>query len=93
MVDLILLQGHWYKTKEIVQKGHEWILNEVKESGLRGRGGAGFPTGLKWSFMNKPDDGRYDCIIQCALPLCTTQMIRIKPQANSIRYELITLPQ
>eukprot|EP00054_Salpingoeca_dolichothecata_P014081 m.78943 g.78943 ORF g.78943 m.78943 type:complete len:468 (+) comp20811_c0_seq1:65-1468(+) len=51
-------RGGWYKTKEIVQKGHEWIQNEVKKSGLRGRGGAGFPTGLKWSFMNKPDDGR-----------------------------------
>ncbi|RHZ44645.1 hypothetical protein Glove_714g1 [Diversispora epigaea] len=51
-------RGDWYKTKEILLKGHEWILKEVKESGLRGRGGAGFPTGLKWSFMNKPPDGR-----------------------------------
>jgi NADH dehydrogenase (ubiquinone) flavoprotein 1 len=51
-------RGDWYKTKEIVQKGHEWIVNEIKASGLRGRGGAGFPSGLKWSFMNKPDDGR-----------------------------------
>lgn len=51
-------RGGWYKTKEILEKGHEWILKEVKESGLRGRGGAGFPSGLKWSFMNKPHDGR-----------------------------------
>ena len=51
-------QGDWYKTKEIILKGHEWILDEVKKSGLRGRGGAGFPSGLKWSFMNKPSDGR-----------------------------------
>ena len=51
-------RGHWYKTKEIVLKGHDWILDEVKKSGLRGRGGAGFPSGLKWSFMNKPSDGR-----------------------------------
>ena len=51
-------QGDWYKTKEILLKGHEWILDEVKKSGLRGRGGAGFPSGLKWSFMNKPSDGR-----------------------------------
>merc|ERR1712110_467531 len=44
--------------KEIVEKGSKWIIDEIKASGLRGRGGAGFPSGLKWSFMNKPDDGR-----------------------------------
>jgi len=48
-------RGAWYKTKEILLKGHEWILKEIKDSVLRGRGGAGFPSGLKWSFMNKPD--------------------------------------
>merc|ERR1712142_206254 len=53
-----LKRGQWYKTKEILLKGHEWIIDEVKKSGLRGRGGAGFPSGLKWSFMNKPADGR-----------------------------------
>jgi NADH dehydrogenase (ubiquinone) flavoprotein 1 len=51
-------RGDWYKTKEILDKGNEWILQEIKTSGLRGRGGAGFPSGLKWSFMNKPPDGR-----------------------------------
>ncbi len=71
-------RGDWFKTKEIVQKGADWIINEIKASGkkvhilnfnltssllslvegLRGRGGAGFPSGLKWSFMNKPGDGR-----------------------------------
>ncbi|EDW02880.1 NADH dehydrogenase [ubiquinone] flavoprotein 1, mitochondrial [Drosophila grimshawi] len=51
-------RGDWYKTKEIVLKGPDWIINEVKTSGLRGRGGAGFPSGMKWSFMNKPGDGR-----------------------------------
>lgn len=34
-------------------KGPDWIINEIKASGLRGRGGAGFPSGLKWSFMPK----------------------------------------
>lgn len=34
------------------------IIDEIKTSGLRGRGGAGFPSGMKWSFMNKPSDGR-----------------------------------
>ncbi|XP_004444271.2 NADH dehydrogenase [ubiquinone] flavoprotein 1, mitochondrial [Drosophila pseudoobscura] len=51
-------RGDWYMTKEILGKGHLWIINEMKTSGLRGRGGAGFPSGLKWSFMNKPPDGR-----------------------------------
>lgn len=53
-----MARGQWYKTKEILLKGHEWILKEITTSGLRGRGGAGFPTGMKWGFMNKPDDGR-----------------------------------
>lgn len=53
-----MARGDWYKTKEIVEKGVTWILDEIKASGLRGRGGAGFPTGIKWGFMNKPSDGR-----------------------------------
>ena len=43
--------GDWDNAKSIILKGKDWILDEVKKSGLRGRGGAGFPTGLKWSFM------------------------------------------
>ena len=46
-------RGAWDGTKAILEKGRETIVNEVKASGLRGRGGAGFPTGLKWSFMPK----------------------------------------
>jgi len=51
-------RGAWDGTKAILEKGRDWILNEMKASGLRGRGGAGFPTGLKWSFMPKQSDGR-----------------------------------
>ena len=51
-------RGAWDGTKAILEKGRDWIINEMKASGLRGRGGAGFPTGLKWSFMPKQSDGR-----------------------------------
>jgi NADH-quinone oxidoreductase subunit F len=51
-------RGAWDNTKALLEKGREAILEEVKASGLRGRGGAGFPTGLKWSFMPKENDGR-----------------------------------
>ncbi|WP_338465857.1 NADH-quinone oxidoreductase subunit NuoF [Novosphingobium sp. ZN18A2] len=46
-------RGAWDNTKDILAKGKDVIIEEIKASGLRGRGGAGFPTGLKWSFMPK----------------------------------------
>mmetsp|Transcript_53887 Transcript_53887/g.122817 ORF Transcript_53887/g.122817 Transcript_53887/m.122817 type:complete len:489 (-) Transcript_53887:277-1743(-) len=51
-------RGDWEKTKEIMWMGPDWMVDEIKNSGLRGRGGAGFPSGLKWSFMPKNTDGR-----------------------------------
>ena len=47
------IRGDWVNTKELCAKGRDWIINEIKTSELRGRGGAGFPTGLKWSFAPK----------------------------------------
>ncbi len=46
-------RGDWKDTATIIAKGKDWIINEVKVSELRGRGGAGFPTGMKWSFAPK----------------------------------------
>ena len=46
-------RGDWDGTKAIIERGREAIVEEMKASGLRGRGGAGFPTGMKWSFMPK----------------------------------------
>jgi len=52
-------RGDWDNTKAILAKGQDAIIEEIKASGLRGRGGAGFPTGMKWSFMPKESrDGR-----------------------------------
>ncbi|KAF6260857.1 NADH dehydrogenase flavo protein 1 [Scenedesmus sp. NREL 46B-D3] len=51
-------RGDWHRTKDIVSKGSDWVVDQMKKSGLRGRGGAGFPSGLKWSFMPKVSDGR-----------------------------------
>lgn len=58
-LDGALKRGDWYRTKDILDMGPHWIVDQIKTSGLRGRGGAGFPSGLKWSFMlPKYPDGR-----------------------------------
>jgi len=57
-LDAARARGDWDNTKDLILKGRDWIINETKESGLRGRGGAGFSTGLKWSFMPKQTSDR-----------------------------------
>ena len=46
-------RGIWEDTKDLIAKGSDYIVDEIKKSELRGSGGAGFPAGLKWSFMPK----------------------------------------
>ena len=50
-------RGDWDNTKALLVRGREAIVEDIKDSGLRGRGGAGFSTGMKWSFMPK-DEGK-----------------------------------
>ena len=65
-----MARGDWYKTKELVQKGTDWIIAEMKKSGLRGRGGAGFPSGLKWSFMPKACCSHAPAVISSCWTAC-----------------------
>ncbi len=61
-LDFYLAQGGYETAKRVLrEKTPEEVIEEVKRSGLRGRGGAGFPTGLKWSFM--PKDGQQHYLI------------------------------
>lgn len=56
-------RGIWDNPKAVIDKGREWIIEETKNSGLRGRGGAGFSTGMKWSFMPKPSEKPHYLVI------------------------------
>jgi len=59
-----LKRGDWYKTSDIISQGPDWVVDQIKRSGLRGRGGAGFPSGLKYSFMPKSNpDGRPNFLV------------------------------
>jgi len=52
-VEGAIKRGDWDDTKGLMSRGQDQIIEDIKASGLRGRGGAGFPTGMKWSFMPK----------------------------------------
>jgi NADH-quinone oxidoreductase subunit F len=57
-------RGDWDNTKALMAAGQDAIIDEIKNSGLRGRGGAGFPTGMKWSFMPKePKPGKPNFLV------------------------------
>jgi NADH-quinone oxidoreductase subunit F len=48
-------RGDWDNTKDLIKKGRDWIIEEVKKSGLRGRGGAGFSTGMIYTFIEQQE--------------------------------------
>jgi NADH-quinone oxidoreductase subunit F len=57
-------RGDWDDTKKLMAVGQDAIIDEIKASGLRGRGGAGFPTGMKWGFMPKePTPGKPNFLV------------------------------
>nr|HQI50015.1 NADH-quinone oxidoreductase subunit L [bacterium] len=56
-LDFYLANQGWSAWKKVVQQGDpSAVIEEVKKSGLRGRGGAGFPTGMKWSFVPRDSE-------------------------------------
>ena len=60
--EYIAMDGYKALAKVLTEMTPEQVIEEVKKSGLRGRGGAGFPTGMKWQFAyNSKDDKKYVC--------------------------------
>ena len=79
-------RGDWHRTKDIVVKGSDWIVDQMKKSGLRGRGGAGFPSGLKWSFMPKVLPGCCLCDWQ---PRCCGCMLQRAAGRTILRHKCV----
>ena len=73
-------RGDWDDTKALMAAGQDAIIEEIKASGLRGRGGAGFPTGMKWSFMPKEPQAR-----PAELPGHQRRRIRARSAARTAR--------
>ncbi|NLZ91580.1 MAG: NADH-quinone oxidoreductase subunit NuoF [Clostridiales bacterium] len=60
--EYIAMDGYKALAKVLTEMTPEQVIEEIKKSGLRGRGGAGFPTGMKWQFAyNSKDDKKYVC--------------------------------
>ena len=57
-LEAAMRRGIWNGTADMLAQTPEWICDQIKASGLRGRGGAGFNTGLKWTFMPKEEGPR-----------------------------------
>ncbi len=51
-IDEYITHGGYEALRKAQEKGRNWVVDEVKRSGLRGRGGGGFPTGMKWEFLS-----------------------------------------
>ena len=56
-------RGDWKDTSKILKRSKQEIINQIKDSGLRGRGGAGFSTGMKWDFMPKESNRQHYLVI------------------------------
>ncbi|EDW08385.2 NADH dehydrogenase [ubiquinone] flavoprotein 1, mitochondrial [Drosophila mojavensis] len=59
-------RGDWHRTADLIKMGPDWIMGEVKRSGLRGRGGSGYYAGLKWEYLRKVQAKGKVLIVNCA---------------------------
>lgn len=61
-MSVYLERGGYTALRKALQMSPDELINTIKQSGLRGRGGAGFPAGLKWGFMPKDPVTKYVCV-------------------------------